>query len=82
ERTAVNETAARAAFDADYGRRREKFISKLKDNGSVSQGRFRTDISDKEYGKTASRCFSVALELWKDVYMETAAIKSQLYKIH
>lgn len=73
---------ARAAFDADYVRKGEKFVSKFKANGSVSQDKFRADFSGKEYGSTASRCFEAGLELWKDIYMETAAIKAQLNKIH
>lgn len=74
-------TSAKASFDRDYDRWREKFSNLMKRNGGRSVTAFRTDFSTKPYGKTAAKCLEEGFSLWKEVFLENRRIQADLTKI-
>lgn len=72
---------AKASFDRDYDRWKEKFSSLMKRNGGRSVTAFRTDFSTKPYGKTAEKCLEEGFSLWKEVFIENRRIQADLTKI-
>lgn len=74
-------SAAKASFDRDYDRWRQKFSNLMKRNGGRSVTAFKTDFSTKPYGKTAEKCLEAGFSLWKEVLLENRRIQADLTKI-
>ncbi len=73
--------SAKASFDRDYDRWRQKFSGLMRRNGGKSVTAFRTDFSTKPYGRTAEKCLEAGFALWKDVFLENRRIQAELTKI-
>ncbi len=73
--------SAKASFDRDCDRWRQKFSGLMRRNGAESVTAFRTDFSTKPYGRTAEKCLEAGFALWKDVFLENRRIQAELTKI-
>lgn len=73
--------SAKASFDRDYDRWRQKFSGLMRRNGGKTVTAFRTDFSTKPYGKTAEKCLEAGFALWKEVFLENRRIQAELTKI-
>lgn len=72
---------AKASFDRDYDRWRQKFSSLMKRNGGRSVTAFRTDFSIRPYGRSAEKCLEAGYALWKEIFLENRRIQADLTKI-
>lgn len=76
------ESRARASFERDYVRWKDRFAYQLRKNGARPVHKFKADSKGKPFAKSVERCLDEAFAVWKSLLLEHRRALADEAKVH